>query len=160
MAVIRKKYKHVFPLTFQSELNFPYHFLIDGSISIFPCDFMQLLQKYSLTILYRFLKYIQKQVRRKHSVTIKSTIGGSKQQQTKQHTTKKVSTASCDEVLKLEFYDGSLKFLTCPCVAAPNEPGTAAPILHNQSRSDSGKGGHSLFVKRTMAGGSAFLCQE
>lgn len=64
-------------------------------------------------------------------MTIKRAVGGSKQQQTKQHTTKTVSTTHCDEVLKLEFYDGSLKFLTCPCVAALNEPGTAAPILHN-----------------------------
>jgi len=65
-------------------------------------------------------------VRRKHSVTIKWAIGG-----TRAATTKKVNAVHCDEVLKWEFYDGSLKFLTCPCVAALNEPGTAAPILHN-----------------------------
>lgn len=76
--------------------------------------------------------YTKTSEKKNHSMTIKCAIGGSKQQQTKQHTTKKeASTAHCDEVLKLEFYDGSLKFLTCPCVAALNEPGTAAPILHN-----------------------------
>lgn len=74
---------------------------------------------------------MQGQFRRKHSMTLKHAIRGRKQQQTKQHTTKQVSTMHCDEVLKLEFYDGSLKFLTCPCVAAQNKPGTAAPILHN-----------------------------
>lgn len=74
---------------------------------------------------------MQQRVRKKHSVTIKHAIGRSKWQQTARHIAKEVRTTHCDEVLKLEFYDGSLKFLTCPCVAVLNETGTAAPILHN-----------------------------